>query len=101
MGLDIAMRHRARHPKTVCLAGGDIRRGVDTRHMEGARGLEPGVEPVGAPQPEVHDLPPSGSRHDADRLGRQQRLQMDLVHHQRFDELRFGQGRHDLEDRLV
>ena len=66
-----------------------------------ARGFQPGVGAVHAAQSEVHDLPAPCSLDHARRLGGEDGLQMDLVHHERLDELRLGNRRLDFDEGLV
>ena len=57
-----------------------------------ARGHHPGVAAVGATEAEIHQLLARRRQHDARRLARDQRLEMQDVDQTGLNDLRFGAG---------
>lgn len=71
-----------------------------TFDKEGAGAFHSRVDTMNAPCAKIDHCAPAGSLHHALSFGRQQRLDMDLVHQVRLDELASWQRGDHLEDRL-
>ena len=59
------------------------------------------LHPVRPPEREVDELAPLRRDHVPGRLGRERRMERDLVQQDRLDQLRLGDRRGDLHDRLL
>ena len=87
VSLDIAMSHRACDGDAVDRSRQHIRCGVDARDIERSSGFHSCVCAVGSPETIVHDGSSSGRRNDPGRLGCGDRCKVNLIHHERFNDL--------------
>ena len=98
--LDERVRHRARRGQAVAAGRLDVAGGGEAGDRRGAGHGQPGVDSLGAAEREVHQLRPARGQHAPGRLGRDAGLEGDVVQQYGLGQLRFGDRRGHLEQRL-
>src|SRR5581483_6263535 len=98
---DERMRHRAHDGNGVSLSREYVARAGAAGDIARARDLHAGINAVRAPEREVDDAAAAGGGDAARRLGRDHRLEIDLIDEKRLDDLRLDDRRGHFENRLV
>ena len=100
-GFHVGVSHRPGRDKAESPCRLDIARRGKAHHGGQARHVDPGLDPMGAPEREVDGVSSSGCHHAARGLARDRRLVGHAVEQERFDQLRLRQRRCHLDQRLA
>ena len=101
MRLDERVGHRSEDRNSEILPCKNRRRSGKSRQITGARGQQPGLRSMRAPQPEIDQLLARDGKDHSRRLGGDHRLKVEDVDKPGFDQLRLRKRRDHPNDRFV
>ena len=101
MGLNKTVRHGSGHRHPVDFSCQDVGRGRDPAYPKCSGGFKCGINAMHPAGSKVDHRSPFRRRHHPLGLGGLHGLHMDLIHHEGFNELRFGHGCHDFQQRFI